>query len=173
MNYFEELKRTMTWLGQQPNVIFIGQAVEYPGTAMYNTLVDIPNQRKLELPVFENTQLGMSIGMGIYGIKCVSIYPRWNFLVSAADQLINHLDKIGQLYGPTPIIIRTAVASDEPLNPREQHLGDFTDQFNAMCPNIEFVKLTNANMIFPAYECAYYRNDKPTVIVEYAKEYNT
>ena len=33
-DYFSELKRSMSWLAKQENTIFIGQAVEVPGTAM-------------------------------------------------------------------------------------------------------------------------------------------
>ena len=36
--YFEELKKSMKYLGLKKNIIFIGQAVEDPGTAMSNTL---------------------------------------------------------------------------------------------------------------------------------------
>ena len=41
MKYFDELKRTMEWLSIQQSTVFIGQAVEVPGTAMFNTLKDI------------------------------------------------------------------------------------------------------------------------------------
>ena len=29
MKYFDELKRAMTWLGEKPDTMFLGQAVEY------------------------------------------------------------------------------------------------------------------------------------------------
>ena len=38
MKYFEELKRSMEFLGKKNNTIFIGQAVEVPGTAMSTRL---------------------------------------------------------------------------------------------------------------------------------------
>ena len=38
MKYFEELKRSMNYLAENNKTIFIGQAVEVPGTAMSNTL---------------------------------------------------------------------------------------------------------------------------------------
>ena len=34
MKYFDELKRSMEWLGEQNDTLFLGQAVEYPGTAI-------------------------------------------------------------------------------------------------------------------------------------------
>ena len=58
----------MEWLGEQENTYFIGQAVEVPGTAMFNTLKDI-SPKRLEVPVFEDTQMGMSIGMALTGKK--------------------------------------------------------------------------------------------------------
>ena len=89
--YFDELISTMNWLSENENTIFIGQAVEYPGTAMFNTLKDINPQKRIELPVFEDTQMGMSLGLALKGYKVISIYPRWNFLLCATNQLVNHV----------------------------------------------------------------------------------
>ena len=41
MKYFEELKKSMNYLANNEKTIFIGQAVEVPGTAMTNTLKGI------------------------------------------------------------------------------------------------------------------------------------
>ena len=41
MKYFNELKKSMEFLSKKDKCIFIGQAVEVPGTAMSNTLKDI------------------------------------------------------------------------------------------------------------------------------------
>ena len=40
LKYFSELKRSMEYLANK-KTLFIGQAVQYPGTAMYNTLSTI------------------------------------------------------------------------------------------------------------------------------------
>ena len=45
MQYFEELKKSMTWLGKKHNTVFIGQAVSYPGTAMTNTLSNVSKKK--------------------------------------------------------------------------------------------------------------------------------
>ena len=42
MKYSDELTRTMDFLSKDPRTIFLGQAVEYPGTAMSGTLKNIP-----------------------------------------------------------------------------------------------------------------------------------
>ena len=43
----------MEMLAEQPNAIFMGQAVAVAGTAMRNTLLKVPDEKLLELPVFE------------------------------------------------------------------------------------------------------------------------
>jgi pyruvate/2-oxoglutarate/acetoin dehydrogenase E1 component len=121
MTYFDELKRSMEWLGEQQDTIFIGQAVEYPGTAMTNTLTNIEKSKLLEMPVNEDMQMGMTLGMALNGTVPISLYPRWNFLLLAANQLVNHVDKIKVMSdgGYTPrIIIRTSIGSQRPLHPQ-------------------------------------------------------
>ena len=61
---------------------------------MTNTLKDVPNEKRLEMPVDEEMQMGITIGLAMQGIVPVSFYPRWNFLILALNQLVNHLDKI-------------------------------------------------------------------------------
>ena len=39
--YQYELKRAMTYLAMNEKVVFLGQAVEFPGTAMSTTLEEI------------------------------------------------------------------------------------------------------------------------------------
>ena len=120
----------MDYLATVPNVLFLGQAVACAGTAMSNTLKDVPDHLKVELPVDEEMQMGMTNGLALEGHLPVSIFPRWNFLVCAANQLVNHLDKFpliteGQI---TPsIIIRTSVGSERPLFPGYQHIGNMSD----------------------------------------------
>ena len=65
MKYFDSLKKAMEILATNENVVFLGQAVEYPGTAMTNTLKDIDKDRLLEFPVAEEFQMGFSMGFGI------------------------------------------------------------------------------------------------------------
>ena len=57
--YFDELSRAMEYLGEQKDTIFLGQAVEYKGTAMTNTLKKVPRGKLLEMPVSEEMQMGL------------------------------------------------------------------------------------------------------------------
>ena len=166
----------MTWLATDPRTIFLGQAVAFPGTAMSNTLKEVDKNKLIELPVFEETQMGMTSGLAISGFIPVSIFPRWNFLLCAVNQLVNHLDKIPQLSGgnyPGKAIIRTSVGSVRPLHPQHQHVGDFTDAFRLMCSTIEIIRLEEPKQIFPAYQQALLREDgRSTVLVEFGDFYN-
>ena len=176
MRYFEELKKSMDWLAEQSHTIFLGQAVEFAGTAMTNTLKDVPKSRLLEMPVNEEMQMGISIGLAINGSVPISIFPRWNFLLLATNQLVNHLDKLifyshGE-YMPK-VIIRTSIGSERPINPQIQHTGDFTDAFRLMLKSVEVIRLEEPEQIFPAFKRAYEREDgKSTILVEYGDYYN-
>ena len=66
----------MEFLGAKKNTIFVGQAVEFPGTAMSNTLKNISKNKLLELPVAEEMQMGITLGLCLAGYKPISIYPR-------------------------------------------------------------------------------------------------
>ena len=173
--YFEELKRSMDFLGSQPDTMFLGQAVEYKGTAMTNTLKDVDPSKLLEMPVDEEMQMGITNGLAVAGTVPISIYPRWNFLLLTMNQLINHLDRMPAFshgeYVPK-VIVRTGIGSERPLHPQAQHVGDFTDGLRLMTKNIEIIRLEEPEEIFPAYEKAYSRTDgKSTLIVEYGDYY--
>ena len=161
----------MEYLATDPRVIFLGQAVACPGTAMSNTLKDVPADKLLELPVAEELQMGMSTGLALGGHIPVSIFPRWNFLLLAVNQVVNHLDKLPVMsnggYKPK-VIIRTGIGSERPLHPQHQHVGDFTDAFRLMCKNIDVIRLDEPEQIFPAYKLALEREDgRPTILVEW------
>ena len=176
MKYFDELKKSMEFLGVDNKTFFIGQAVEYAGTAMTNTLKDISSNQKIELPVAEEMQMGMTLGMAMDGLNIVSIFPRWNFILYSINQLINHIDKYKIMNGNNfngKIIIRTSIGSERPLHPQFQHIGDYTDSIKQMSTNIDIIKLNEAEDIFTSYKKAYTRTDgKSTILVEYGDYYN-
>jgi pyruvate/2-oxoglutarate/acetoin dehydrogenase E1 component len=174
MKYFDELKRSMEWLGEQNDTIFIGQAVEYAGTGMTNTLKDVSTDKLMEMPVNEDMQMGITNGLAMNGYVPISIYPRWNFLLLGVNQLINHLDKLPMISDyKTKAIIRTAIGSERPLHPQWQHVGDYTEAFKKMLTNVEVIRLDEPEQIFEAYKKAYNRTDgKSTILVEWGDYYN-
>jgi pyruvate/2-oxoglutarate/acetoin dehydrogenase E1 component len=168
--YQEELKKAMNWLAKQDKTLILGQAVCYAGTGCYDSIVEVPEHKKMEFPVAENFQIGVSVGLALNGFIPVSVVPRWNFLICAADQIINHLDKM-KLINPdcTPkVIIRVAVGSENPVDPQEQHKGNFSEAFRMMCKTIDIVECKQIEDIMPAYQLAYNRNDgRSTIVVEF------
>jgi len=166
----------MTWLAEQGDTVFLGQAVEVPGTAMSNTLQQVDKAKLIEMPVAEEMQMGVSIGLAMAGTVPVSIFPRWNFLLLAVNQLVNHLDRMPKISngGFSPkVIIRTSVGAERPLHPQHQHVGDFTDPFKAMLENIEVIRLQESEQIVNSYKRAYEREDgRSTILVEYGDYYN-
>ena len=174
MKYFDELKRSMEYLAKDDRTIFLGQAVAVPGTGMSNTLKDVSKDKLIELPVAEEMQMGMSLGMALHGRIPISIYPRWNFLLCAVSQLVNHVDKLSLMSKyKANLIIRTSIGSERPLHPQCQHVGDFTEAFKLMCKTVEVIRLDEPDQIFPAYEKALLRDDnRSTILVEWGDYYN-
>jgi len=173
--YKDELTRAMEMLASNEKSIFIGQSVEVAGTAMRTTLETIDSKKLIELPVDEDFQMGLASGLAMAGQIPISIFPRWNFLLLATNQIVNHLDKLKELTRldvPPKVIIRTGIGSEFPLNPGPQHTGDFTKAFELMCPNMNIVRLDTATSIFSEYEKALNRTDGvSTMLIEWGDKY--
>ena len=176
MEYLNNLKKAMSLLADHPNTYFIGQAVEYEGTGLYDSLSHLPSEKRLELPVAEYLQSGLANGMAIEGMIPISTFPRWNFVLMGVDQIVNHLDKFKSMSNGKllpKVIIRVAVGSEHPVAPQCQHKGNFSDAFKSMLSNIDVVELTEPEDIIPAYEKALNREDGvSSILVEYADYYN-
>ena len=146
--YFEELTRAMSMLAEDERTLFIGQAVKYPGQRAYPSFSGVPMEKRIEMPVAENFQMGFCTGMALAGYIPVSFYPRMDFLIIAADQLVNHLDK----HPMRPkVIIRTAIGGKKPLDPGPQHTQDHTYALRHMLKNVRVMELRNPRYIFEAY----------------------
>lgn len=177
MKYKDELVKAMELLALNENVIFLGQSVQYSGNAIYNTLEKIDNNRKIELPVFEDIQMGMSMGLALNGFIPVTCYPRFDFLIVAINQMVNHLDKIDYMSKGAMkprIIIRTSIGPKEPLDGGPQHTADYTSAMKEMMTTINVVSLTRAEEIVPAYIKALEdKNNLISLIIEDGASYNS
>jgi pyruvate/2-oxoglutarate/acetoin dehydrogenase E1 component len=174
MSYKDEIKKAMNLLGDHPKTIFLGQTVEYSGSSIFGSLADVPSVKKIELPIIEDVQMGMSIGLSLEGFIPISIYPRMDFFILAMNQLINHLDKAEEMSNgefKPKVIIRTMVGGTEPLYPGCQHCSDYTLAMKALLRNINVVKLEKVEDIVPVYKQAL-ESDKSTLIIEIADLYN-
>jgi pyruvate/2-oxoglutarate/acetoin dehydrogenase E1 component len=162
----------MLALARDPRVVFMGQAVASAGTFMTATFAGISSDRLVELPVAEEFQLGMAIGASLRGFVPVCVYPRWNFLLLAANQLVNHLDKFPtiSLWRPQ-VIVRVAVGPTRPIHPQAQHVGDFTEAFRSMLSTVVVETLATPETVGPAYARALGRAGS-TLLVEYGDLYH-
>lgn len=136
---------------------FIGQGVAADGVATFDSLEGVPMGQRLELPVAEELQLGMGIGLALHGCLPVLVYPRIDFLLRAADQLVNHLDKLEVMsrgQWKPKVIIRTRVGSRTPLDAGPQHSQDHSEAFRLMLTSVAVRKITSPADILPTYTAA-------------------
>jgi pyruvate/2-oxoglutarate/acetoin dehydrogenase E1 component len=131
--YMKDIQNGMDLLASNKKVVFIGQAVEYIGTAIYHQVKNYPDYKKLEFPVAEDFQMGFCLGASMAGCIPVCIFPRMNFALCAVNQIFNHASKWEKMTGIRPhLIIKTMIGSKEPLDPGHQHKSDFTEAFKLL-----------------------------------------
>ena len=168
MNYLDSLIKSMEWLSNKNDTLFIGQSVKYSGNSIFNTLKTIKDEKKIEMPVFEDLQMGLSIGLALEGYVPINCYPRFDFLILACNQLINHLDKIRYMSNnkmKPRVIIRTSIGSKYPLNGGVQHTQDYTEIFKQICTEIDVIMLNEPGEILPAFKYAYQRKDSKSSLI--------
>lgn len=157
--YKDAIIECMDFFAQDEKTIFLGQQV-WP-MDFYGTLANIPQEKRLELPIAEEMQTGIAIGLAFEGFLPISIYQRMDFLMRTADQLVNHLDKIKDMsrgiFNPK-VILRTSIGSKIPLDVGPQHSQDFTEAFRVLFDNIEVIKPETSKEIKSAYMKAYNKN---------------
>lgn len=173
MTYFDALTQAINRLGQERDTIFVGQGVGCAGTTMTDTLKGVPKHKLLEFPVAEDLQMGFCIGLALEGRLPICVFPRWNFLICATNQIVNHLDRLstysrGQ-YNPK-VIIRVATPITAPFYPGPQHDDDFTEAFRDMLRHVKVVTLQTPDSITREYQKAAHANHS-TILVEYTALY--
>ena len=176
MKYVDHLIKAMEWLAEDPRTVFIGQSVAYSGNSIYNTLKTLPNEKKIETPVFEEVQMGLSTGLALEGFVPITCYPRFDFLLLSVNQMVNHLDKFSVMTEENMkprVIVRTSIGAKSPLDGGVQHTQDHSDAFRLLLKHMDVVKLEDKEKILSVYKHALLREDgKSTLIVEYGEYYN-
>ncbi|MDP8265163.1 MAG: hypothetical protein P9M12_06790 [Candidatus Aceula lacicola] len=153
----------MQTLSTNPYTIFIGQQVG--SEDFYKTLGRVPLERRIEMPVAEELQMGMCLGLALTGKIPVCIFQRMDFLLRAADQIVNHLDKWKELHGRDPhVIIRTTIGSNTPLNVGIQHSSEYVTAFKNLV-KFKVLELKNIEDIDNGYKEAI-DTHKPIMLIE-------
>jgi pyruvate/2-oxoglutarate/acetoin dehydrogenase E1 component len=132
MKLRQEIAAEMTRLSHDPKVVFIGENLINSGR-IYGTLEGVPNKKCIEMPICENLIAGAAIGLALEGYHPICIFQRMDFMLIAADAIINHACMLPKMSGGSiklPIVFRTIKAN---LNERFyvglQHSKDFTHVF--------------------------------------------
>ena len=175
MKYKEELDRAMEWLATKSNTVFMGQAIGFSGHAISNTMAQVPQDKRIELPVFEELQMGIATGMALEGWVPVTCYPRFDFFILGLNQLVNHLDKIQDMSQgdmKPKVIIRVAIGSKLPFSAGPQHTQNHTEAMRKMLTEVNIVELTEPEQIFDVFVDAY-NSDKSTLVIEHSEYYGT
>ena len=114
--------------------------------------------------------MGMSLGMALNGLYYNLL--KFDFLLCAMNQLVNHTDKVealtkGQL--SCSMIIRTLVGAKEPLDGSATH-SKLYRRYKNFFTSIKVYNLDNEKNIFDVYKKAY-KNKKINLIVEHSEKY--
>jgi len=154
LTYKQCLTNCTTRLVEQKGYLIIGQGAQDGGHGMCATIDKKLKGSCIELPVFEETQTGIALGMGLAGENIISIYPRFDFFISGLSQLINHSDKLNVMshgkFSPN-IIFRVGVGAKVPLDAGPQHTNNYTKQLKEILTSIkvhEIGKLVDPHEIF-------------------------
>ena len=156
----------MEILAQDPRVVFVGYNLSY-GSRAYGTLATIPANKCIETPVAENLMTDLAIGMSLGGYRPVLFFERHDFMLNAADALINHLSKIESLSlgeFKAPVIIRATIGGSKPINPGLQHVGDYSAFFKSVLP-FPVYENRSADKIIEGYRDALQKH-QPTMFIE-------
>lgn len=129
MTVKEAISIEMEKLSKNPKVVFLGENI-INSKRIYGTLDNVPLKSCIETPVAENLIAGMAIGLAITGYIPVCIFQRMDFMLIAADQIINHACVYPKLGIKCPVIFRTIKADlNEKFFVGHQHSKDLSHVF--------------------------------------------
>ncbi len=174
--YLSEIQKSMKIISKNKNAIFIGQSVKYPGSSIFESLKYVNENKKFELPVFEDTQMGITLGLALDGFFPISCFPRYDFLLLGLNQLVNHLDKIDYLSNKKfkgKIYIRTVVGSKKPLNGGPQHTQNLTEGLKRILSKVKIIELKQKNQVKKSYVGNLKSKEKIILFVEHGDLYHS
>ncbi len=153
-NFKEAVNRAMLKLAEDERVVFVGQSVRYDGAAIFDSLKGVPMEKRIEMPVIEDFQMGFCTGLALTGKIPVCIFPRMDFMLLCMNQLVNHLDKL-PLFGWHPkVIVRTTVGGKKPLDAGPQHTQNHCEAFRYMLDRVEVMEAKSAEEVRIIYGIA-------------------
>lgn len=164
LSYKEAISQSMQEIAKK-NGVFIGYNVKN-GNAM-GSLTKINEEQKIETPVAENLMVGLAIGMSFENYRPVVYFERHDFMLVAADAIINHVNHIERIsHGEykCPVIFKTVVADTGPFYSGPTHSQNFTEGFKKMVSFPIYIP-ENGQEVLNCYKKAIY-SSRPSMIVE-------
>lgn len=140
---------------------------------MYGTLADVAWDQCIETPVAENLMVGLGIGLALESFLPVVCFERHDFLLSALDGLVNHLDKLPIISGgqfKLPVLVRAIVGANSPLLVGEQHKQNYCAELTSM---LKYTDVVNSRLM-PIEHAFTQLGKSPSgavVLVEYRQDY--
>jgi pyruvate/2-oxoglutarate/acetoin dehydrogenase E1 component len=169
--YKGELIAAMEFLAADPATCFIGYGIRIGGKAL-GTLKTVPEAQLIETPVAENLMVGLATGLSLAGRKPVVCIERFDFILNAADAIVNHLAKIETIsrgeFAPAAILRVVVGNRKKPVFTGETHIQNFSAAFRSMV-DFPVIELTETAMIVPAYREAHaaLARGRSTMLVEF------
>lgn len=134
---------TRQLLAENPNYYVIGEGLS-DGKRAFGTVPDVPG-RVFDMPVSENGMTGVCIGSAVAGMRPIMVHMRADFLLYAADQIINNAAKwfamFGGQAGNCPMVIRAVMGRG--FGQGYQHAQRLERMF-AEIPGLKIVVPSNA-----------------------------
>ena len=134
MGYKFNIASAMQDIAKDPSSLFIGYGL-YPNGAN-GTLRNIPKDKFIEMPVAENLMTGIAIGQSLMGRKPIVYFERFDFILNALDQIVNHLDKTELIsngeFKPAVLMRAFIGGTTKPLFTGPTHTQDFTESLKSM-----------------------------------------
>ena len=166
MKYIDAITQEMQWLASKKDTVFIGEGITNAGR-IYHTLDKVPLRKCIETPIAENLISGIAIGLALEGYQPIVVFQRMDFMLIAADAIINHMALMPKMSGgqfTLPIIIRTIIGSQSrKFWVGEQHNHDFEHVFKP------YVKILHYTSDF--YKLAYGFLE-PVIVIERKDDYS-
>ena len=110
MTYGEAIREALYQeLKSDPNVIMFGEDIRYNLYGYTEGLYKEFGNRVIDVPLMENTIVGMAIGASLNGLRPIVDLTVANFLYMAMDQIVNMASKMKEMNGMNvPITIMCA-----------------------------------------------------------------
>ncbi len=160
----------MGLLAEKDDTVFIGEGLINAGR-IYGTMDCVPIKKCIEMPIAENLIVGAAMGLAIQGYKPIVVFQRMDFMLVAADAIINHLCKIPEMSGDRvklPVIIRAIIGNQsKEFDVGLQHKADYTHIFE---PHMFTIPLVVPDHIPMLYKDAY-KMTEPVLLIERYNKY--